>query len=429
MSHLDEGKLHALLDGELDLSEVSEIQVHLGTCAACGARLQEVKQFMSEADRLVGALEIPAGSSRARAEIPGPPARSRPSPPPSRAFREPEVWDTPVLLLPDTTEQSERRRRWMRRFRWAAMIAVVLGAGRLATNALRPSGPLPETESDPIVATSPRSATVSPQELNRPDSARQEVASRQRPEPKPAAPAPARAPAAKAAAPTPQVLADQRTADSAQPTDSLANLASADSFTLEQSTAAADSAVDSTPRPTDSAPAAVRGRTDTVTDDAATRRAAAAALAELDRERRRARAAEATAALAPPRAEVPPPAEAPPPPRTPEQRAQVYLRIGLDEAVKQLGRPVHVIEGMTAEFIGLTQGRQVPGADPARPVVRVVYLDSRGRMILLDQQRMRTGQSAGGAGASLRWSIDDTYLYLHGDPSADVLRNLQRRVR
>ncbi len=56
MSHLDEGKLHALLDGELDLSEVSEIQVHLGTCAACGARLQEVKQFMSEADRLVGAL-------------------------------------------------------------------------------------------------------------------------------------------------------------------------------------------------------------------------------------------------------------------------------------------------------------------------------------------------------------------------------------
>jgi hypothetical protein len=61
-------------------------------------------------------------------------------------------------------------------------------------------------------------------------------------------------------------------------------------------------------------------------------------------------------------------------------------------------------------------------------VVRVVYLDSRGRMILLDQQRMRTGQSAGG-GTSFRWVLDDVYLYLHGDPSPDVLRNLQRRVR
>ena len=29
MSHLDEGTLHALLDGELELSEVSEIQMHL----------------------------------------------------------------------------------------------------------------------------------------------------------------------------------------------------------------------------------------------------------------------------------------------------------------------------------------------------------------------------------------------------------------
>ena len=49
MSHLDEGTLHALLDGELDLSEVSEIQMHLGTCVACGSRLQEVKQVLAEA--------------------------------------------------------------------------------------------------------------------------------------------------------------------------------------------------------------------------------------------------------------------------------------------------------------------------------------------------------------------------------------------
>lgn len=34
MSHLDEGTLHALLDGELDLHEVKEIQAHIGSCAA-----------------------------------------------------------------------------------------------------------------------------------------------------------------------------------------------------------------------------------------------------------------------------------------------------------------------------------------------------------------------------------------------------------
>ena len=51
MSHLDEGTLHALLDGELELAEVREIQTHLGTCAACDSRLQDVKQFLAEADR------------------------------------------------------------------------------------------------------------------------------------------------------------------------------------------------------------------------------------------------------------------------------------------------------------------------------------------------------------------------------------------
>ena len=49
MSHLDEGTLHALLDGELDLAEISEIQKHLGSCVACGSRLQEVKQVLAEA--------------------------------------------------------------------------------------------------------------------------------------------------------------------------------------------------------------------------------------------------------------------------------------------------------------------------------------------------------------------------------------------
>src|SRR6476620_3143779 len=124
MSHLDEGTLHALLDGELDLTEVSEIQMHLGTCAACGSRLQEVKQFLAEADRLVGALEVPAGPA---ASAPSSHPRPRPSPPPMREFREPEMWDEPpVLLLPDNAESLARRRRWISTIKWAAIVTLVV---------------------------------------------------------------------------------------------------------------------------------------------------------------------------------------------------------------------------------------------------------------------------------------------------------------
>jgi hypothetical protein len=165
-------------------------------------------------------------------------------------------------------------------------------------------------------------------------------------------------------------------------------------------------------------------------DDLATRRAAAEALAELDRERRRERANAATAALPPPRAaEVQPAEESTPRPPSLEQRAQIYLRIGLDEAAKQLGRPVHVIEGMTPQFMGLARGQLMPGGNPRRPVVRVVYLDARGRMILLDQQRIDSGEGAGASSGSLRWTIGDVLLYLRGEPGADVLRGLQQRVR
>jgi hypothetical protein len=50
-------------------------------------------------------------------------------------------------------------------------------------------------------------------------------------------------------------------------------------------------------------------------------------------------------------------------------------------------------------------------------------------MILLDQQRLRTGQAPGAASGNLRWILGDVMLYLHGEPGNDVLRNLQRRVR
>jgi hypothetical protein len=237
-----------------------------------------------------------------------------------------------------------------------------------------------------------------------------------------------RAPAQRAAPPPePKVLADQPAPGIEADQLDTVLAAAEDSIPADDTVAlAAESAEPEPARAEQPKPDQARADQSRDQTDAETRRAAAAALAELDRERLRSRANSATASL--PRPE-PPAAEAAPAPRTLEQRAQIYLRIGLDEAVRQLGRPVHVIEGMSPEFIGLTQGRGVPGADAGRPVVRVVYLDRRGRMILLDQQRMRTGQAPGAATGTLRWARGDVMLYLHGEAGGDVLRDLQRRVR
>ena len=420
MPHLDEGTLHALLDGELELAEVKEIQNHLGSCAACGSRLHDVKEFLTEADRLVADLQTPAGASKVRRE-PAPSAQPTPAEPGSqpisreRPWREP-VWDaTPELLLPEDPDEVARRRRRNRLFRWAAMIAVVVGVGQVVRSGVTSNELDLGDERDIVLA--PSSA---PPALVSPEERLQDSPAVQRSAP---AGTKDRAPAASPASPRraeAKVRAEQPVLDT-----------SIDLFdTTVIAAAAADTEPD--PLPAEATGGAERADTDqaerpTPETDAATREAAAAALEELDRERLRSRANAATAALPPPRPE--PQATVEPAARTLEQKAQTYLRIGLDEAAKQLGRPMHVIEAMSPEFIGLAQGRSVPGADPNRPVVRVVYSDTRGRMILLDQQRLRTGQAPGAANGNLRWILGDVMLYLHGEPGNDVLRNLQRRVR
>jgi Putative zinc-finger len=427
MSHLDEGTLHALLDGELDLAEVSEIQKHLGSCVACGSRLQEVKQVLAEADRLVGAMEVPASAPRPRSEAP----RPEPQPPLSRPAHEPLAWDEPpVLLVPDPIDAHANRRRIIRVLAVAATLAGIITGGKLIGRAFQPSHPmLSDRDLTSVSQPTAQPTVVSPEESRKPESTlatRENKLSRIQPQRAPAAaatPSPARA---KVPVDTSSLPADRE--DSAIP-----DSAAADSLAL--AAAAADSA---TELEAAAGVAAASGRgqengpetepSSSNADDLATRRAAAAALAELDRERRRERANAATAALPPTRVEAEPEA-APPRPPTLEQRSQVYLRIGLDEAVKQLGGPVHVIEGMTPQLIGLTRTQLIPGTTSTRPVVRVVYTDNRGRLILLDQQRMASGQTLSTPAGSLRWMIGDVMLYLRGEPSPDVLRSLQARVR
>lgn len=57
MSHVEEGTLHAMLDGELTGEEAAAVKAHLDQCARCRALLDEVKEFVAEADTLIVALD------------------------------------------------------------------------------------------------------------------------------------------------------------------------------------------------------------------------------------------------------------------------------------------------------------------------------------------------------------------------------------
>lgn len=447
MSHLDEGTLHALLDGELETTEVAEIQAHLGSCSACGLRLREVKGFLAEADRLIASVElgsqpVGAGPSSAQREEAAtrpepvarrePPARRempvRPQPAADAAQREPWNEPPPALLIPDNESIADRRARRFKRMGWAALIVGMVGAGFLGVR-LRPQpGGLPMVAR---ITPEKSDAVVSPEEASRPDSVTRSPESSavvldDKParayKPKPAdTPAAAAAPPARREAPAQdqRQLARNEEATRQPAAEPAREEDSSDAQTIDSTTA-------------ETTPDGQEADSGASGDIATVRARAGEALAELDRERRRNQAAAATAALDAERRRrgTAPAAAAPTPPAPPtiEQRAQVYLRIGLDEASRQLGGPVHVIEGLSPMFMGLARGATVTGADGTRPVVRVVYQDSQGRLILLDQQRLRSGQPAPSAGA-LSWLIGDTAMWLNGEAGGDILRTYRSRVR
>lgn len=115
-----------------------------------------------------------------------------------------------------------------------------------------------------------------------------------------------------------------------------------------------------------------------------------------------------------------------------ERDAQLSTRIGLDEAREQLGGNLHVIEGLRPEMVGLVPGQLVAGADPSRPVVRVVYLGDDGKTFFLDQQRVGDGLPAQRAARSRTpgsWMAGNVQLRLHGELSQDSLNGLARRVK
>ena len=113
----------------------------------------------------------------------------------------------------------------------------------------------------------------------------------------------------------------------------------------------------------------------------------------------------------------------------------------MEEAVRNLSGSIRLIDGMNPASVTIGPGRLVPGANPGREVVRVIYADPRGGQLVLDQQLGETGGAfnglmagdtlvaAGENGTQVRWIDRKFWMSLSGSGPADSLRALVERIR
>jgi len=102
MSHVDEGTLHAYLDGELPSADRKTVEAHLAQCDTCRAALSEARALVERASAVLGA--------------------ARPAERPAPSFEQ--------------LRRTAKRAPWHVRtsFAWAASIALALGVGYLLRN-------------------------------------------------------------------------------------------------------------------------------------------------------------------------------------------------------------------------------------------------------------------------------------------------------
>ena len=68
MNHLDEGTIHAWLDGALDARQSADAQAHVARCAECSAKVAEARGLIAASSRILTALDdVPANVTPKRA--------------------------------------------------------------------------------------------------------------------------------------------------------------------------------------------------------------------------------------------------------------------------------------------------------------------------------------------------------------------------
>ena len=71
MQHLDEGTIHAWLDGELPPAEREAAEAHVAQCKRCAAAVAEARGFIAASSRILLALDaVPGGVLPSTAQSP-----------------------------------------------------------------------------------------------------------------------------------------------------------------------------------------------------------------------------------------------------------------------------------------------------------------------------------------------------------------------
>ena len=128
MSHVDEGTLHAYLDGELPAPERERWAVHIAACAECRTRLEEERALAARARELLAHV--------------APPARAPVAP---RARRPARAWRSVRLPLA-----------------WAATVTIAFAVGWYLQGARVIRAPVPGTGESGGVAPAPVALTPPP---------------------------------------------------------------------------------------------------------------------------------------------------------------------------------------------------------------------------------------------------------------------------
>src|SRR5262245_2837472 len=62
MQHLDEGTIHAWLDGALSSEESARVEQHTRQCTECSAMVADARGLIAGASRIVAALDVVPGN-------------------------------------------------------------------------------------------------------------------------------------------------------------------------------------------------------------------------------------------------------------------------------------------------------------------------------------------------------------------------------
>lgn len=148
MPHVDDGTLHALLDGALRAEapdRAAAVEAHLDACADCRARLEHAAALRDDASDVLAALDAPTRPdfdevmARATASAGG-----TGEPRPARGHEPADGGDDSVHPSPGVRRQY----RWTRGLAWAATLVVALGTGYIVRDLAGPAGEVPRSAAD-----------------------------------------------------------------------------------------------------------------------------------------------------------------------------------------------------------------------------------------------------------------------------------------